>query len=273
MSHLFKSSAAKWGLLVSVIALTLIVVLLSALPSAAQGTIHKVYISNVNDQSFTVSWTTDDPVTSSVNYGTSVAMGSSKADSLNPTTTTMHYVDITGLAATTTYYFETVSGSSHSGPIYSVTTGDALGGSPRGTVTGVVYSSGLPVTNPTIVYIQAWKASVGSSNLASVRTEPGAYVYNLGNLRLADQSDLFSAVAGNTMTVTAQGGSLGTAQVITVTPGVAGTSQVDLNLNGTPNAITLRSLTSRADASVWVPLVGLTLLGTAAIIIVRRRRG
>jgi hypothetical protein len=272
MRHPFNSSTSKWGLLVTVIALALLVVLLSAMPGAAQGVVHKVYITNVNDQSFTVSWTTDTPVTSTVNYGTSVAMGSSKADSLNPTPTTMHYVDITGLAASTPYYFETVSGSSSSGPIYSVTTGPVRASSPTYSIKGYLFSSGITVTNPSIVYLRAMHAGGGtSSQLASVRTSTtGFYIYNVGSLRTASFGSLFNAEPGDTITVTAQGGSLGTAQVIDaiLDPEV----RIDLNLNGTPNAITLRSLTSRTDASVWVPVVGLTVLGTAAIIIVRRRR-
>jgi hypothetical protein len=276
MSHLFKSSASKWGLLVTaVIALTLLVLSLSALPSAAaplpQGTIHKVYISNVSDKGFVASWTTGAPVTSAVNYGPTSALGFTKADSLNPTATTMHYVQITGLSASTTYTFETVSGPISSGAIYTVTTGPSLGSSPQGTVDGFVYSSGSPMAN-VIVYFLGIRAG-GNSALASARTESdGYYTYNVGNLRTADLKFVFNPLAGSeTVSVTAQGGSLGITQTAIAVPDPY--AALDLYLNGTPNAITLRSLTSRTESSVWMP-VGLAFLAAATtIMVVRKRRG
>jgi hypothetical protein len=111
--------------------------------------------------------------------------------------------------------------------------------------------------------------------LASVRTSAvGYYAYNLNNLRTSNFSNLFlpDFFSGDTVTVTAQGGNLGTAQVITIVPEAS--AQQDLNLGLPPNAITLRSLTSRTESSVWVP-VGLALLGTATIVVFvakRRRR-
>jgi hypothetical protein len=281
MRHLLNSSTSRWGLLVTVIALALLVVLLSATPGAAQGTIHKVYITNVTDQSFTVSWTTDTAVTSSVHYGTSTPPGSSKADSVNPTAITTHHIDITGLVANTTYFFETVSGSTvdnNGGAYYSVTTGPSFIPPTIGTVYGYVYypSVGTGVNNA-IVYLQAGQCANGGggvSQLASYRTvtgDGGVYIYTLGNLRTANFQLACNPVAATTITVTAQGGSLGINQV--TTPASTDVWQApDIVLGGVPNAITLRSLTSRADASVWVPVVGLTVLGTAAIIIVRRRR-
>jgi len=278
MSHLFKSSAVKWGLLVSVIALTLLVVLLSAPPGAAQGTIHKVYITNVYNNEFTVSWTTDTAVTSSINYGTATPPGTPKTDSLNPTATTTHYINVTGLAANTTYYFETVSGSTvdnNGGAYYSVTTGPILGSAPAGTVFGYVYypAVGTGVDNA-IVYLQAAQCGAvgnGISQLASYRTEGGGvYLYGFGGLRTANLQSICSPVTATTITVTAQGGSLGIGQ--TTTPASTDVWQApNIVLGGIPNAITLRTLSARTDSITWLP-IGLALFGTAIVLIVVRRR-
>jgi hypothetical protein len=284
MRHLFNSSAAKWGLLVTVIALTLLVVLLSALPSAAQGTIHKVYVTSVNDTSFAVSWTTDAPVTSTVKYSINADLSSptyEKADSLNPTATTAHYVLITGLSEGITYYFDTVSGSitdNNGGAHYSVATGPTFG-SPPGAISnlyGRVLYAGTPVNNIP-VYIQAEQCTSiggGVSQLASNRTTANYWSYNTGNFRNSTlQYQCVPATAGQIVTVTAQGGISGTGQITYILT-TAGTQALpDIILAGAPNAITLRSLSSHTESSVWVP-IGLALLGTATIVVIvaRKRR-
>jgi hypothetical protein len=112
------------------------------------------------------------------------------------------------------------------------------------------------------------------SELVAVRTSSpsGNWSYNFGNLRTADYQNYFGINTGDTITIIGQGGVLGTGQITPAMP--SGTGNIgNVLLNNVPNAITLRSLTTRADSSVWVP-IGLALLGTATIVvIVRKRRG
>jgi hypothetical protein len=283
MRHLFNSSASKGGLLAAVIAVALLVVLLSAMPSAAtpslQGTIHKVYITNVTDKGFVASWTTQYASTGSVNYGTSTStLSSSKADSLNPAATTTHYVEITGTNASTTYYFETLSDSTHDingGAYYSVTTGPTLLSPPGNTLEGQVFAQPYPPGTPldnAIVYFQVQRTS-GNSQLMSSRTEVGGWwSITLGNIRTADFQSAFTPVQNEIISITAQGGISGTGKIAPQIPASSGTLS-GIVLDSNPNAITLRSLTSRTESSVWVP-VGLALLAAATtIMVVRKRRG
>ncbi|MEW6770960.1 MAG: fibronectin type III domain-containing protein [Bacillota bacterium] len=54
----------------------------------------------------TITWVTDEPATSVVNYGTTTALGSTVTDT---TLTTTHSVTLTGLSPETAYYFEVQS--------------------------------------------------------------------------------------------------------------------------------------------------------------------
>lgn len=54
----------------------------------------------------TITWVTDEPATSMVNYGTTTALGSTVTDT---TLTTTHSVTLTGLSPETAYYFEVQS--------------------------------------------------------------------------------------------------------------------------------------------------------------------
>ena len=74
--------------------------------------------STAGPSSATVGWTTDEPATSLLQYGTTPALGSTVG---SPTLTTSHALTITGLSASTTYYV-TVSSSDAAGNVASATT-------------------------------------------------------------------------------------------------------------------------------------------------------
>ena len=84
-----------------------------------------LYVTNVSDRGFTVSWTTDNAVTAEVRYGAGKPPALSGVDMGGPGPTTIHYFTISGLAASTTYYFEVQSGNElddNGGAYYSVIT-------------------------------------------------------------------------------------------------------------------------------------------------------
>lgn len=97
--------------------------------------ITNVQVSNITENSATITWDTDEPSNSTVNYGTTTSLGETESDG---TLTTNHSVNITGLAAlagtqaNTTYFFEVrsedVSGNEaiddNSGTYYQFTTTD-----------------------------------------------------------------------------------------------------------------------------------------------------
>lgn len=69
-------------------------------------TIYDVDVVDITSTSATIKWRTSEDATSKVNYGTTIALGSSKSDTLM---TAYHFVQLTGLAPATTYYFDVLS--------------------------------------------------------------------------------------------------------------------------------------------------------------------
>ena len=65
-----------------------------------------VTASDVTETTAKISWTTDEPSDSVVNYGTTTALGSTASDAM---LVISHSVTLTGLAAQTTYYYEVQS--------------------------------------------------------------------------------------------------------------------------------------------------------------------
>jgi subtilase family serine protease len=74
--------------------------------------ISSVATTNLTSTSVTVTWTTDQPASSLVNYGTTTGYGSSST--IDPTLVTAHSVTLTGLTANTTYNFDVVSANAAS---------------------------------------------------------------------------------------------------------------------------------------------------------------
>ena len=87
----------------------------TALPSLVP-VITKVAATSLTTTSATISWTTDVPSTSQVNYGTTSSYGSSSV--LDSTVTTSHAVTLTGLAPGTRYVYQLVSASANGTSIY-----------------------------------------------------------------------------------------------------------------------------------------------------------
>ncbi len=136
------------------------VALLSVIPLAAAPRLlvfHPVYITDVNDNSFVVSWTTDEASAGQVDWGTAPeSLTTTTADLMTEDTTT-HYVIIGGLTSGETYYFQVRSGGEtddNGGAYYSVTTGPTLGLPGSKTVWGYAYASDgtTPLPNA-IVYL------------------------------------------------------------------------------------------------------------------------
>jgi hypothetical protein len=278
-------SALLSALVILLISLPFVVVPSFAAP-LRQGTIHKIYITDVRDVSFVVSWTTDSPSTGSVNYGTTPSLGSSAADILNPTSTTTHYVILSGLNPNTTYYFDVAAGSlidNNGGAHYTVTTGPTLGGAPGTTIYGQVFQpDGTTGLDNAIVYLQVQRTG-GNSQWASARTSSGGFwSYNLDNLRTGNNQSKFNPAAGETIQIIAQGGALGTASLSPPVP--ASTSSVgNATLDGIPNgspfqqeptAVELtRFVAGSSSVPVGVSLVGVNVFVTVCLFFWQRRKG
>lgn len=78
--------------------------------ASAPPTISAVTASGITASGATITWTTNVGATSQVNYGTTTSLGQSSA--LNSTLVTSHSVVLSGLSATTLYYYQAVSKNS-----------------------------------------------------------------------------------------------------------------------------------------------------------------
>ncbi|MGQ9715542.1 MAG: DNRLRE domain-containing protein, partial [Anaerolineae bacterium] len=184
--------------------------------------ISDVRVSNVRDIYFVVSWITDEPTTGEVRYGTSPALGMVANDVRGAGHSGYtHYVAVTGLAPSTLYYFDVVSGATvddNGGAHYQVTTGPTLSPPTSDAAWGLVYQSdGTTFAQGAIVYI--WvrdnngAGSPGQSALMSALVADSGYWFaNLRSARTQDLGAYFDySPSGDQVVLEAQGGNMGQA--------------------------------------------------------------
>ena len=208
----------------------------SAIPVTT--TILAIRVANVRDTSFTVSWVTDVASTGSVSWrpGTSTASPTFAVDVRGAdTSSTVHQVTVTGLAASTRYLFDVTSGATtetNGGAHFAVTTGPILSIPATDSVYGTVVRKDGTTPSAVTIHLTA-SGSAGTSAPIStlVRTaDAKAWLLGLGNLRTADASAAFAYTDATILTVQADGGADGTA-VGTVTVADARTGKLALTLS------------------------------------------
>ncbi|MDP9050626.1 MAG: fibronectin type III domain-containing protein [Acidobacteriota bacterium] len=133
--------------------------------------ISNVLASGISNTTATITWTTDQPSTSQVNFGTTTGFGS--ASPLNPTLMTSHTVTLIGLTAGTTYDFDVVSANSSA--VSTVSSNSTFT-----TASGVTWTK-VAIEGQT-VFLPAgttYRFGIGSSYLAPVTTtaDETLYVY------------------------------------------------------------------------------------------------
>ena len=113
-----KPSRWRWKLVNRKLkAQALITLLFTGAASASAQTISRVAASNVTDSSAVITWTTNLPASTLVNYGHSTNPGYSSAP--NPSPVTTHSMTLNGLTANTLYHFNVVSSASDGNPAVS----------------------------------------------------------------------------------------------------------------------------------------------------------
>lgn len=139
-------------------------------------------ISNVGDNSFTVSWITDRETIGYVNWGQTASLGNTESTDLQ-NRKRVHSVTISGLSPTTTYYFTINSAGKdfdNNAIPWTVTTGPQLQ-SPVGSmlISGtVVTDKGTPAQN-VLVYVN----SGGMAQLSTLTSENGSWTIPLSSAR------------------------------------------------------------------------------------------
>jgi len=145
-------------------------------------------VTNVNNLSFTISWVTDATETGYVNYGTSASsLDNTTYDERGQATEDdTHHVTITGLTASTPYYYEIVSGGTtynNGGVPYEITTGPGLDFKMPDPITGTAYKvGGVTAAEGTIIYV-----TIDTSQILSVLVDSsGAWGLDIAPIRAAD---------------------------------------------------------------------------------------
>lgn len=197
-----------------------------------------IKISNKGSSTFSVSWTTDVPLTGFVKYSDNPAKINLPAgdvrDQISGTSQsyTNHLANITGLKPNTTYYFLIGSGSQtydDAGKTFQVRTGAQVIAPPEDVIFGrVIGGEGNP-TNGAIVHVEA----EGGEAQSAMTKSDGTWRLNLANSRKKDGSVLTYDSSKTLLSIFVQAGSAGTATAITDTGHAKAVPDIVLGKNQT----------------------------------------
>jgi hypothetical protein len=154
----------------------------------------QIRITNISDDSFTVSWFTETAALGFIRYGTNAsdlslsALDDREQAGGGKRAYTTHHTTASNLSGKTTYYFEIVSGSESSvfddnGQPYSVTTGASLDTEiVADTAHGAVFYPDLTAAEGALVYLTL----EGGRSLSTIVVSSGNWVVPLSTMRSAD---------------------------------------------------------------------------------------
>jgi hypothetical protein len=190
-------------------------------------------VTNVGNMSFTISWVSQNAEQGYVNYGTSASsLDNIVYDDRGQTTEDdTHHVTITGLTASTPYYYEIVSGGvtyNNSGVPYEITTGLGLDFKMPDPITGTVYKTGgVTAAEGTIIYV-----SIGTSQvLSGLVDSSGNWGLDIAPIRTSDYQSYYAHSDSDDIRIEAQGGADGTAiQTVTVATAKAGAPAMEVSI-------------------------------------------
>lgn len=173
-----------------------------------------IKITNVSDTSFTVSYTTEDNVFGSVNYGPNPAFGQTAFDdrdsiSKSVTPHKLHSISVNNLEPQTTYYFSITSAENkylNNGEPFSVKTAPSIESSPsaqRPMSGKVLLPNGSP-PKEAIIYLSA----DGGQTISSFIRSDGTYLLPLNSMRNSAMDAYFEFNENTTLKMTVTGDSL-----------------------------------------------------------------
>lgn len=181
-----------------------------------------VKLSNRGATTFSVSWSTDIPLTGLIKYSEDPAKITTPAgdarDQISGTSKgyTNHTVNVTGLGANKTYYFLIVSGSGsydNNGKPFQVRTTTQTIAPPEDVIFGKVIGASGEGINEAIVFVEA----EGGETLSTITRADGTWRLNLANARDKQGAVLAYDPQKALLSIFIQAGTAGTATAITDT--------------------------------------------------------
>lgn len=156
-----------------------------------------VRISNTQDSSFTVSYTTEDKVIGSINFGDSKNLGQSALDGRDQQTGSVtphkiHNITVRGLNPSTKYYFSILSGQNtflNNNDLFEAFTARAIDGSPsqQTPLSGKIILPNGAMPSEAIIYVTAENAQV----ISTLVKQDGSYILPLNSLLNKDLNGYF----------------------------------------------------------------------------------
>ena len=206
-------------------------------------------ISNLGSTTFSVSWTTDTPLTGLIKYSEDPTKITTPAgdvrDQISGTSQSynVHSVNVSGLSAAKTYYFVIISGSGSyddNGKPFQVRTTSQVIAPPEDIIFGkVVRDTGDPV-NGGVVFVEA----EGGQTLSTISKTDGTWRLNLASSRDKDGKVLTYDPEKTLLSIFVRAGNAGTATALTDTSKakpvadiVLGKNQVFTDLGQLSNAL------------------------------------
>jgi len=181
-----------------------------------------VKISNLGSTTFSVSWTTDTPLTGLIKYSEDPTKVNTPAgdarDQISGTSQgyTNHSVNVTGLGANKTYYFLIVSGSGtydENGKPFQVRTLAQVIAPPEDVIFGKVLGVAGEAANGAIVFVEA----EGGATLSTITRTDGTWRLNLANSRDKEGKVLTYDSQKTLLSIFVQAGTAGTATALSDT--------------------------------------------------------
>ncbi|MBI2314776.1 fibronectin type III domain-containing protein [Candidatus Daviesbacteria bacterium] len=173
-----------------------------------------VKISNISDNSFTVSWVTEEAVPGFVVFGQAESLDKTALDDRDSggrNSRLTHHITLKDLTPTTVYSFKIGSGAKvydNKGKLYTQTTAPVVSDTPPlpESLLGKVETADNKVPAEALVYVNMERSTV----LSSFIREDGNFLLTLNNARIIDLSSYVTLIDSKKINLTAQAGAAGT---------------------------------------------------------------
>lgn len=227
-----------------------------------------VRISNIQDSSFTVSYTTEDKVIGSINFGDSKNLGQSALDDRDQQTGsvtphTIHNVTVRGLNPSTKYYFSILSGQNtflNNNNLFEAYTARAIDQSPsqQTPLSGKIILPNGTIPNEAIIYVTAENAQV----ISTLVKQDGSYILPLNSLLNKDLNGYFVFQKNTIIKLLAVGDSLKSNVLlsknqISPIPTITLSNDYDFTVGSSP-------VTSQSSTSVGFPSFSSQLVSSSS---------